>query len=52
MIASFCLGGTHAAEPNYREYFLWPLFAVGYGVGVAACVRCLLRRHTQQYARH
>jgi hypothetical protein len=40
---SFCLGGTHATEPDYAAYFYWPLFAVGFGIGIATCVRPLLR---------
>jgi len=44
IIVSFCLGGTHIGAANYTEYFRWPLFAAGLGVGVAACVRSLRRR--------
>ncbi len=43
IVVSFCLGGTHATEPDYAEYFSWPLFAVGFGIGIAACMRPLLR---------
>ena len=41
IIVSFCLGGMHVMEPDYAEYFRWPLFAVGYAVGIATCVRSL-----------
>ena len=44
IVVSFCLGGTHVSEPDYLEYFHWPLFAAGYGLGVAACVRSLRGR--------
>lgn len=43
IIVSFCLGGTHVTEPNYKEYFHWPIFAVGYAIAAAACLRCLAR---------
>ena len=43
IIVSFCLGGTHVTEPNYKEYFHWPIFAVGYVIAVAACLGCLAR---------
>jgi hypothetical protein len=41
---SFCLGGTHIAEPNYADYFHWPLFAAGYVLGVGTCVKSLRGR--------
>ncbi|MBM4024245.1 MAG: hypothetical protein FJ280_02410 [Planctomycetes bacterium] len=42
IVVSFCLGGTHVTEPNYAEYFYWPLFAVGFALGIAFCVKSLL----------
>jgi len=47
IIVSFSLGGTHVTEPNYREYFHWPVFAVGFVLAVAACLRCLRRPSVQ-----
>jgi hypothetical protein len=41
IVVSFCLGGTHITEPNYAEYFHWPVFGVGFAVGVAICVKSL-----------
>ncbi len=43
LVVAFCLGGTHIAEPCYREYFYRSLFGLGYGLGLAACVRALVR---------
>jgi hypothetical protein len=42
IVVAFCLGGTHMTEPNYAAYFHWPLFAIGYGLGLAICVKSLL----------
>ncbi len=41
---SFCLGGTHITEANYAQYFYWPLFAIGFGLGIVICARSL-REH-------
>ena len=40
---SFCLGGRHITAPNYATYFPAWLFALGYGLGIVACVRALRR---------
>ena len=34
ILGAFCLGGSHATEPNYADYFYWPLFAAGYGLAL------------------
>jgi len=47
IIVSFCLGGAHVTQPDYREHFHWPVFAVGYALAVAACLRCLRRSSVQ-----
>lgn len=47
IIVSFCLGGMHVMEPDYTRYFRWPLFAVGYAVGIATCVRSLRKPAAQ-----
>jgi hypothetical protein len=44
IVGSFCLGGSHATETNYADYFYWPLFAAGYGLGTGACVKALARK--------
>ncbi len=41
---SFCLGGTHIMEANYAEYFHGPLFASGFGLGIAICAKSLRGR--------
>jgi len=44
IVGSFCLGGSHAAEANYADYFYWPLFAAGYGLAIGACARAVTRK--------
>jgi len=44
IVVSFCLGGTHITESNYAEYFHWPLFGVGFALGLVFCVRSLRGR--------
>ena len=41
VVVAFCLGGMQITEPNYTEYFHWPLFAVGWALGIGACVQSL-----------
>ena len=41
---SFCLGGTHITEPDYAQYFHWPLFGVGFALGIVFCARSLRGR--------
>ncbi len=43
LIIAFCLGGRHITQPNYKAYFPTPLFALGYALGCATCVRALMR---------
>jgi len=43
LVLSFCLGGTHVTETDYAAHFRPWLFAVGYGPGLVACVRPLMR---------
>ncbi|MHC4159298.1 MAG: hypothetical protein ACYSSO_09495 [Planctomycetota bacterium] len=43
VVASFCIAGLHIAEPDFRPYFYWPLFAVGYISAVALFLKCLLK---------
>ncbi len=44
IVVSFCLGGTHITEPDYAQYFHWPLFAVGFALGLVSCTRSLRGR--------
>ncbi len=44
IVVSFCLGGTHITEPNYAEYFHWPLFAGGFALGIVFCAKSLRGR--------
>jgi len=44
IVVSFCLGGTHITEPNYAQYFYWPLFAAGLALGLGICARPLRER--------
>jgi len=43
VVASFCVAGQHAGEPDYRVHFHWPLFAAGYITAVALFAKCLLK---------
>ena len=43
VVVAFCLGGRHITETNYADFFYWPLFAVGYTLGLATCIRSLRR---------
>lgn len=36
IVLSFCMGGSHATQPDYADYFWWPLFAVGYVLATGA----------------
>jgi len=41
IVLSFCLGGSHMTEPDFADYFYWPLFTVGYGLAIGATARAL-----------
>jgi len=43
VVVSFCLPGLHSTEQDYASYFYWPLFAVGYLLGIAIFLKCLLK---------
>jgi len=43
VVVSFCLPGLHSTEKDYASYFYWPLFAVGYLLGIAIFLKCLLK---------
>jgi hypothetical protein len=44
VIVSFCLGGRHITAADYQDYFHWPIFAAGFALGLAICIRTLLRQ--------
>jgi hypothetical protein len=43
VIVSFCIAGLHVAEPDFKSYFHWPLFAAGLLSAVALFTKCLLQ---------
>jgi hypothetical protein len=43
VVASFCIAGLHAAEPDFKSHFHWPLFAAGLLSAVALFAKCLLQ---------
>ena len=50
IVESFCIGGVHITEPDYASYFhLW-LFSVGYLLGVATFLVCLVKSGPGQKA--
>lgn len=46
IIESFCIGGVHVTEADYASYFHEWLFAIGYLIGVATFIVCLLKSGT------
>jgi hypothetical protein len=44
IVLSFCIGGSHITEPDFADYFYWPLFVAGYGLAIGICARALARR--------
>ncbi len=47
IVVSFCLGGRYTTESDYAEYFSPGLFAAGFALGGAVCLRTLLRAQTE-----
>lgn len=43
VVTSFCISGIHITEPDYRSYFFWPLFTVGYILAIVVFFKCLLK---------
>ena len=43
IVISFCIPGPHIAEPDYQNYFHWPIFALGNIIAIALFIRCLLK---------
>jgi hypothetical protein len=52
VILSFCIGGFHITEPDYASYFHPWLFAVGYLLGVATFLSCLLKSGSEEKVPH
>jgi hypothetical protein len=48
IVLSFCLGGSHMTEPDYADYFYWPLFAFGYVLAIGATARALGKREQRE----
>jgi hypothetical protein len=43
VIVSFCIAGLHAAEPDFKSHFHWPLFAAGPLSTIVLFAKCLLQ---------
>ncbi|MBN1393189.1 MAG: hypothetical protein JW947_10360 [Sedimentisphaerales bacterium] len=43
VIASFCIAGLHASEPDFKSYFHWPLFAAGVLSPILLFIKCALK---------
>ena len=44
IVLSFCIGGSHISEPDFAEYFYWPLFGAGYVLASGAFAWALGRK--------
>ena len=43
VVVSFCTPGSYVAEPDYKSYFYWPLFAAGLLLAAGMFLKCLLK---------
>jgi hypothetical protein len=43
VVVSFWIAGRHMAQPDFKEYFYWPLFALGELMAVVFFAKCLLK---------
>ena len=43
VVVSFCEAGLHITEPDFEDYFYWPLFGLGCIGGIALFLKLLLR---------
>jgi len=43
VVVSFCTPGSYVAEPDYKSYFYWPLFAAGLLLAIGMFLKCLLK---------
>ncbi|MBN1505676.1 MAG: hypothetical protein JW955_02455 [Sedimentisphaerales bacterium] len=44
VVVSFCLPGVQISQPDYASHFHPSLFAAGYALGIAACLRSFFRQ--------
>ncbi len=44
IVLSFCMGGARIHEPDFANYFSWPLFGAGYVLAVGALARAMGRK--------
>ena len=44
IVLSFCVGGSHMTEPDFADYFYWPLFGAGYLLASGAIAWTLGRK--------
>jgi len=43
VVVSFCVAGRHISQPDFKSYFYWPVFAVGYVSAIVLFARCFLK---------
>jgi hypothetical protein len=43
VVILFCVAGRHIAQPDFKEYFYWPLFAAAELTAIVFFVKCLLK---------
>lgn len=43
VVTCFCIAGLHIAEPNFKSFFYWPIFAFGQISAVALFIKCLTK---------
>jgi hypothetical protein len=43
VVVSFCIAGLHAAKPDFKSHFHWPLFAAGLLSAITLFAKCLLK---------
>lgn len=43
VVVSFCIGGLHIEQSDFKSYFSWPLFMLGNAAAIAVFLRCLLK---------
>jgi hypothetical protein len=43
VIISFSIAGSHVTEQDFKSYFHWPIFAIGYIIALAMFAKCLIK---------
>jgi len=43
VVVSFWVAGRHVRRPDFQSQFYWPLFGLGYVLGLVLFLKCLLR---------